>query len=192
MLLRNRKLRYDGFPGLYECWNQSKIHKKHFLDHLDCVEIQRYHTHNNGCQLFDKLIARWAGETYNATFFGFYTIKGIKPPVHTYTTDLVKDKKLLRKLAELVLIKKYPDEFGHLPEEYDDWPIQFDLQSVYAIMFEEDAKEMLASIGSCIQRRLLFRNACIRACCKRIDTTTHDNFLLILQILRARILAYNH
>ena len=185
MILRNREIP----DAHYECWNHNK---QHFFRHMNCVEMQKYHNQNNGCKPFDKLIARWAGEKYKATLFGFYTIKGIKPPVHTYTTDLVKDKKLLRKLSELVLIKKYPDEFENLPEEYKDWPIQFDLQAIYAIMFDEDAKEMLESIECCIKRRILFRNVCIRACCKRIDSNSHDTFLLVLQILRARILAYHH
>jgi hypothetical protein len=193
MFLRNRKipdvpqeikkkskLRDDGFPGLYECWAQSKTHKQHFLNHLNCAEIQKYHNQINGCKPFDKLIARWAEEKYKENFFGYYKLKGKKPRVLDYTTGLVKDKTILRKLSELALIKRYPDELEHIPEPYDHWPIH-----LYS-------KIRLDAIECCIKRRLLFRNACVRACCKRIDTNSHDNFLLILQILRARIIMYRH
>lgn len=189
---KKRKLHYDGFPDLRECWAQSKTHKKHFLDHLNCAEKQQYHHQVHGCKPFDDLVERWASPQYKITFFAYYRIRGTKPPTSSYTQDLVSDKNktLLRKLANLAIVKRFPDELNNIPDRYDDWPEHFDLRAIFAITFDEDRQEILESIEACAKRRILFRNACIRDCCKRIDTASHDTFLLVLQILRARILEY--
>jgi hypothetical protein len=186
---RKSKIRYDGFPDLQTCWEQSKIHKKYFLDYLDCVELQHYHQQQHGCKPFDYLIARWA-DGDKLKFFSFYKIVGKKPDVSAYIEGLVAKKSLLRRLSNISLVKKLPNEIDPLPQRYEDWPAHFELQAVYPIFSKEDRDIILHSIESCIKRRQMFRNLCVKACCKKIDTKNHDTFLLILQILRARILVY--
>ena len=188
---RKSRLRYDGFPDLHSYWEQSKTHKRHFLDHLDWTNLQRYHHQQHACKPFDDLVARWAGAD-RLNFFTYYKITGTKPPPGSYTEGLVTKQSLLRRLATLALVKRFPDELDPLPERYKDWPDHFTLQAVYPVNFAEDRKHILHSIETCIERRQLFRNTCIRDCCKRIDTRSHDSFLLVLQILRARILQYEH
>jgi hypothetical protein len=176
---------------LHTCWEQSKEHKRHFLDHLDCRHRQQYHQQERGCKPFDDLVARWAGND-RLSFFSYYRVVGTKPPIATYTEGLipVSDKALLRRMAQLSLVKRFPDEIDPLPERYQDWPDHFTLQAVYPSNFAEDRGDILDAIEACINRRQVFRNACIRSCCKRIDTRTHDTFLLVLQILRARLVVY--
>lgn len=187
---RKSKIQYDGFPDLHTCWEQSTTHKKYFLDYLDCVSLQQYHQQQQGCKKFDDLIARWA-DGDKLKFFSFYNIIGRKPNVSSYIDGLVRKKSLLRQLAiNLHLVKKTPNEIDPLPKRYEDWPVHFELQAVYPIFAREDRDIILQSIESCIKRRQMFRNLCIKACCKKIDTKNHDTFLLILQILRARIVLY--
>lgn len=55
---RKSKLRYDSFPDLHSCWEQSTAHKKYFLDYLDCPTRQRYHHQEHACKAFDDLVER--------------------------------------------------------------------------------------------------------------------------------------
>ena len=185
---RKSRVRYDGFVDLSACWTQDKEHRRHFISHLNCPEKQQYHHNARACKPFDDLVERWAGE-YKASCFSFYKIVGNKPMVSTYTEDVVTSKKLIRDLAtRFHLVLRPLNEVNVAEDSYSEWPDHFTLQAVFPVTFDGDREEILKAIESCIKRRILFRNACVRSCCKRIDTTSHDSFLLVLQILRARIL----
>ena len=192
VIQRQAKKRYEGFPNLNSCWEQSKHHKKHFLDHLDCTERQNYHANEHGCKAFDTLIGKLAGEQYKIHFFNYYRIVGKKPCVQTYTNGLIKNKTLLRKLAtDLSIVKKTKSELEDVPEIYTDWPAHFVIEASRAVIFPEDREEIQKAIESCITRRTIFRNACVKDCNQKIDTKSHDNFLLILQVLRARNIVFH-
>ena len=178
-------MRYDG---LETCWEQSKTYKKHFLDYLKYNNLQQRY---NGCKTFDDLLARWADDD-KLRFFSFYKILGTKPALSAYTDGVVSNKTLLRRLAtNMWLVKKFPDEIDPLPERYEDWPSHFDIQAIHPIFSEEDRDIILHSIESCIERRQMFRDFCVKACYKQIDMKSHDAFLLVLQMMRARIIVFS-
>lgn len=186
--------KYEGFPDLHTCWEQSKCHKKHFLDHLNCEQRQFYHLNERGCKAFDDIVEKIAGnKKYRLTFFNFYKIKGQKPHVKRYTGGLVRDPRTIETLAnDVFIVKKSEKELPTgPPEEYCVWPGHFTLEAVQAFIFPEDRDEIQESIESCIKRRTFFRNECIKECNKLIDTRSHDVFLLILQVLRARNIFHN-
>ena len=185
---------YDGFPDLSSCWEQTKHHKKHFLDHLDCKYRQLYHQLD--CKRFDDVVENIAGgKTYRDSFFNFYKILGPKPELKKYTNGPVTNKSVIEQLATSIhIIKKSKNEINmeKLPEDFYLWPGHFTLESVKAFIFEEDREEIQTSIVNCIKRRTMFRNTCVKDCNRLIDTRSHDVFLLILQVLYARNIYYNN
>lgn len=191
-LKRQAKRVYEGFPDLSSCWEQSKAHKKHFLDHLDCPTRQLYHSNEQGCKPFDRLVAKIAGERHKLTFFNYYKVLGNKPSVAEYTHGLVTNPRVLRSLANNVfIVKKMREELEVVPDEYVEWPAHFTLESSKAFIFQEDREEIQKALENCITRRTLFRNGCIKDCNRLIDTRSHDGFLLVLQTLRARNIVFH-
>ena len=189
IIRQQAKRQYEGFPDLHTCWEQSKYHKKNFLDHLDCKQREMYHRNVQGCKQFDDMIENIAGDSkYRLTFFNFYKIRGNVPPLKTYTNGLIKNKSVVESLANNVYIikKKRGEIYQEIPKEYDNWPGHFTLEASKAFIFPEDRTEVQQSIANCILRRTMFRNACIKDCNSRIDTRSHDVFLLILQVLHSR------
>lgn len=187
--------KYEGFPDLESCWEQSKAHKKHFLDHLNCTRRQSYHQIQRGCKYFDDIVEKIAGnKKYRLTFFTFYKIIGEKPLTKQYTGGLIKNPVIIEKLAnDIFIVKKSKKELTEPPpEEYYTWPGHFTLEALQAFIFPEDRAEIHESIEECIKRRTFFRNECIKECCRLIDTRSHDVFLLILQVLRARNIYHNN
>jgi hypothetical protein len=188
---RAARRRYEGFPDLKSCWEQSKEHKRYFIDYLDCPYKALYHKNRHACKRFDTIVRRWASEAYKTTFFGYYRVHGRRVPAVAYRTRLPTEVAELRSLARLSIVKLERAQVGEpLPPPYSDWPSVFTMESVVALSFADEKAELLASIVACIERRQEFRNACVRACCSRIDTRAHDDYLLILHILRARLLLY--
>ena len=185
---KDRRL-YDGFPDLDSCWEQTKEHRDYFIKYMSCPEKRQYHLIRGACKEFDDMIERWAGQAYRATFLRYYTIVGRKPSNKSYLQSLcsLEDS---RKLLKMAIIRKTPEQLLEqgVPEEYDLWPATLEIQAMMAITCDEDKTIALNAVESCIKRRLLFRNACIKSCNSRIDTESHDNFVLILQILRARLI----
>ena len=186
-LQRQARRRYDGFPELNSCWEQSKHRKKHFLDHLNCTERQNYRRQDRACKPFDTPVAKIAGDQYKFNFFNYYAAVGTKPPLATYVNGLAKNPASFKKLATSISLAKIPkDELAEVPEENVDWPAHFALESSRASIFQEDREDTQRALESCTTRRTLFRNACIKDCNRLIDTRSRDIFLLILQVLRAR------
>jgi len=183
-IVKQSRKHYDKFPDPDLCWEQSKIHINHFINHLKCPEIKRYHERVRACKPFDDFVANCAGDDrYRITFFTFYGVSS-RPAKKVYTEQLVTNESDLRKLAKIGITKKYKSEIEGVPDLYDQWPEQFNIPP-------HNREDLLKSIEACIKRRLQFRNACIRDCCKLLDKGLHDLFLLITQILRARIIVYS-
>lgn len=186
---RRSKSRYDGFDDLRSCWEQSRDHKAYFIKYLDCPAKALYHKYQHGCKAFDDMITRWATEPHKVSFLNYYTIEGRLPRDSEYLQGAIKKSSVLAKYAKCSLIKKREEEIdGAVPEPYSEWPRSFD---VYDLLFSAAEREdMLGAIENCIERRLLFRNACIKSCCTKIKTDTHDDFLQKLQVCRAILIAY--
>ena len=153
-----------------------------------------YHSNEQGCKPFDRLVTKIAGERHKLTFLKYYKVLGTKPPLAEYTHGLVTNPRVLRNLANNVfIVKKMKEELGveAIPEEYVDWPAHFTLESSKAFIFQEDREVIQKALENCITRRTLFRNGCIKECNRLIDSRAHDNFLLVLQTLRARNIVFH-
>ncbi len=182
--------RYPGFPDEEECWEQSKTHRDYFLKYLDCAHKSNYHHDMRGCKPFDDLLTRWATTRGLArSFFTHYNILG-RPPRgdFRYLSGLISDRSLLTRYSQCSLRKKLNAEYrdGDLPPvQHAGWPLNFNLFDSY--FDDEERAEALEAVEKCITRRIMFRNACVKACSTKNDTESHDKFLLILQILRAQL-----
>lgn len=189
---RDRSL-YEGFPNLDECWAQTEEHRKFFLSRMKCNERRDYHEGVRSCKEFDDIVESLAGKNYRHTYFRFFKVVGRKPKMEDYLKNLCDDH-ILPRMAELAIVKKTRGELrgSGVPRDYDIWPDHFTVHTALAVTDPEDLNALLVWIENCIKRRLLYRNICVRSCNKRIDTETHDHFLLILQILRARLIHLNN
>ena len=174
------------FSTLEECWTQSASHRKHFLRDLECD--RSYHHDKRACVAFDNWVERIAGKTYRDTFFSFYKVVGRSlPRVSLYTQQVVSSRSDLQQLASLAITKKHVDEINGVPPAYNVWAPEFTL--THDVFFSASSRrQMKASIEACIQRRLWYRANCVISCSKRFNTRTHDLFLLILQVLRAKLI----
>lgn len=181
--------RFPGFPDIKECWEQSREHQRYFLQYLNCNQRKDYHDHVNACKPFDDMIERWASVPFKRTFFLHYTIVGRVPRSTDYLDGLVHDRRLLQRYSACSLRKRLTSSYRNaalIPPILGDWPLNFNLFDLF--LSDNEREEVLESVEMCIERRIVFRNACVKACCTKSDTTTHDQFLLILQILRAQLL----
>ena len=192
MVRRKDRALYDGFPRLDQCWSQSEEHRKFFLSKMRCNERRDYHEGVRSCKEFDDMIESLAGKQYKHTYFRYFKVVGRKPRQDDYL-EALSERGVLPKLAELAIVKKTRAELrgAGVPGNYNIWPSHFTVDAAMAVLDPEDNDALLKWIEYCIKRRLLFRNVCVRTCNKRIDTETHDHFLLILQILRARLIHLN-
>ena len=193
VIRRKERNLYHGFPQLDACWAQSEDHRKFFLSQMKCKERREYHTGIRSCKDFDDRIEELAGHDYRDTYFRFFKIVGRKPKKEDYLERLC-DASILAKLSELAIVKKSRQDLrvAGVPGDYDMWPAHFTIASILHVADPEDVNLLLGWVENCIKRRLLFRNICVRTCNKRIDTQTHDHFLLVLQILRARLIYLNN
>lgn len=180
-----------------ECHNYSKDHKRYFIRELGC-DID-YHELQRGCLAFDKWVEKIATPTYKKTFFSYYNViheEGRLPSSEYYARQIVKDKKVQHKLARCFIVKKdikdvplprdqkHRQAFEHLFKKV--WPRTFDFSTV-----QRGSARIMAtlkkSIETCLVYRLWYRQECVINCSSTIDTTSHDKFLLVLQVLLAYI-----
>ena len=187
---RDAKRMYDSFPDLASCWERSPEHKKYFVKYLGCYDLKNYHHHHHGCKPFDDFISRWA-DKHTRDFFTYYKVNGCSTRDISYTNELVNDKRKIKSLSNMSIRRKTRIELQgrDIPREYNDWPFLFTIPDL--IFDDNDKRDMIVSIEKCIERRLIFRNGCIRACSLRIETESHDLFLKILQIMRAQLISNN-
>lgn len=189
---QRRRRTYPGFPEIPMCWEQSADHKRYFITYAGCKTLQHYHTNRRACKPFDDLVRRWAGPKNKTEFFNYYKVVGTLPTRQSYLTEALptRTRRLNWKFADLNIVKKTICELETPPPaEYEDWPPYFTMEAV-SMNDAESEKEMLESIEMCLKQRLIFRNVCVEGCSTLIDTRSHDDFMLILNILRARLLKY--
>ena len=137
-------------------------------------------------------------EDYMTTIFVYYEITHPQnaPSIPRYATKRLAgtigsrsqrgDEVLL--LSRYVVHKKQRALVqGPLPVLFESWPDSF-VPSILANT-RRQKQILLTSIENCIKRRMEFRNKCVIPCSKVIKRQeTHDEFIIILQILRARLI----
>lgn len=189
-----RRNRYR-FPGFYDkdavrrCWKQTSDHEEHFVSNLKCPKLCEYHTDKMGCELFDDMVQEMphVGAGHRENFFNYYKITGTVPHKRFYLKELVQAQYLSK--FNLGLVRIPADELnGNPPRNYNKWPSTFEIDSFSDANPQIGERNILLYIERCIRRRLRCRNTCVVSCNGLIDTATHDKFVLILQILRARII----
>ena len=175
-----------AFTTPEECWTQSASHRQHFLRDLECD--RNYHHDKRACIAFDNWVERVAGRTYRDTFFSYYKVVGRSTPqVSFYTQQIATNRTVLQQLASLAITKKHVDEINGIPPAYNTWAPEFTL--THDVFHSTNSrKQMKASIEACIKRRMWYRANCVLSCSKRFNTRSHDLFLLILQVLRAKLI----
>ena len=178
---------YRGFPDLRMCWEQTPIHRNYFTRILNCEELSKYHGERGACRRFDDISELIAGREYRQTFWAYYTVHGRLPGTTSYTGELCPST-MFASLSMKQIVKR-PD-LTSFPPTFNSWPDTFTIEASGFFANDQDRRDAIDSIEACIRRRVLFRNACVRACNRRIDTDSHDMFLLILQILRARLIYF--
>jgi hypothetical protein len=154
--------------------------------------MRLYHEIRGGCVEFDRIVESIAGHHDRIRFFSFYVIVGRRPRPDVYLEGLASPN-AFPQLINLMIRKKTIDEIGTSPGEhhrYHAWPVDFVIDYMIDTSSARDRALFLSAVEQCIRRRILFRIACVRSCNRRIDTEGHDAFLLMLQILRAKVLAY--
>jgi hypothetical protein len=167
------------------CWQKNIKNKKYFLDFLDCEGMSGYHDDEHSCKYFDDTVSTVAGRSYKLTFFVYYKIVGNFTRNHQVLKKPVISKAGLQALARCSLRKVTPEEIkGPVPRCYSDWPIQYNLP------IDENKDRLLDALNKCIKKRIMFRDMCVIDCDSRISVKTHNDFLILLQILRAQLIVY--
>ena len=172
-----------------ECWKQSSAHQRYFIETLKCDKD--YHKDKYACKAFDNWVGKVAGDSYKHTFFNYYFVNPTcrLPAARFYTTEIITDINLIHQLATFAITRKPPHTLTSVPDLYEQWPIHFTFE-YSAFSSPSIRKRMKLAIEACIRRRAWFRKECVLQCAKTITTDGHDQFLLVLQILRAKLMSY--
>jgi len=179
----------DTFKSPRACWEANAANVRKFIKDRKCHQIAKYHQATNGCSTFDRWVSGVAGDKkYHETFFNFYTIVGpIDQP--RFAPYRLAEQSELRMLALYDMTKRYAWDIEgiEIPDKFDDWPDVFRPDAYFST--SQERRVLLKSLENCIIRRQEFRKLCVVSCSKHIKgTASHDQFLLILQILRAKVI----
>lgn len=188
------KVTTHEFKKPADCWQQSTQHKHHFVGTLQCDKS--YHDDKHACLALDRWISKVAGAKYKTTFFSYYdVVHPGRTPLHTYvyTKGLVTDRPTLERLrlysvkkVEFSTVRHQEQEFKRL---FFSWPPTFTLDPNLTLQQKRSLKK---AVEACVERRVWYRQKCVLECSTKLDTRSHDKFILILQILRAElVVGYN-
>jgi hypothetical protein len=157
-----------------------------------------YHELPEGCSQFDTWISDIATPLYKTEFFKYYEVisNSRLPAPEYYTRKIVTDVETLHKLERCIIRQKDWNSVT-LPRDPVDrkaferlfkrsWPRSVEYSAVQRGS-TRTITNLKKSIECCITYRLWFRKECVRRCSPLIDTTGHDKFFLILQVLLAYI-----
>lgn len=179
------------------CWEFNRENRFEFMKSRKCHKID-YHNEKSGCLPFDDALEAIATEDYRTSMFVYYEITHPRdaPVIPRYTTKRLAgtmgtktqrgDEVLL--LSRYVIAKKQEALVqSPLPVPFESWPDSF-VPSLLA-KTKRQKEILLKSVENCIKRRTEFRNKCAIPCSKVIKRQeVHDEFIVILQILRARLI----
>lgn len=185
------------FGSPRQCWEANRDNRIEFMKRNKCHKID-YHNEKEGCLPFDDAMENIATEEYKTSMFIYYDITHPRdaPSTPRYSTKRLSgtigtktqrgDEVLL--LSRYGIIKKQQALVqGPLPTPFHSWPKGFD---VLLLGKTKRQREILfKSVENCIKRRMEFRNKCAIPCSKMIKRQeVHDEFIVILQILRAQLI----
>lgn len=184
------------FKKLRDCHDYSTCHKIYFRK-MGC--FRDYHELPEGCLGFDIWVEKVSTSDYKKEFFTYYKIiseERLLSPEY-YTQNIVTDTVVQNRLERCVIMRK---DWNSVPKPRDPkerqaferlfkrvWPPVFDYNSPKQRGSVRTMESLRNSIETCITYRLWFREECVRQCSPLVDTFGHDQFLLILQILLAKI-----
>ena len=185
------------FGSPRQCWEANRDNRFEFIKHRKCHKID-YHNEKTGCLPFDDAMEKIATEEYRKSMFVYYEITHPKdaPSVPRYATKRLAgtvgtkeqkgDEVLL--LSRYVIAKKQEALVqGPLPKPFESWPDSFVPGKL--VRTKRQKEIILKSVENCIKRRMEFRNKCAIPCSKVIKRQEiHDEFIVILQIIRARLI----
>jgi hypothetical protein len=120
----------------------------------------------------------WEGVRHH-DLLSFYVIIGRRPPPEAYLNELASPS-AFPQLINLMIRKKTIEEIGTPSSEhhnYHAWPLDLVVDCIIDMSSTSDRALFISAVEQRIRRRILSR---------RIDTEG----LLMLQILRAKVLAY--
>ena len=196
--MRDIRTQEEFFNSPHACWKTNNTNKKEFIIKRKCHKI-KYHEEKDGCLLFDNLMEKLTTPEYRESMMLYYVINPVEgqPRVPGYCLSRLAGTTVGTKRQqtdEISLLAKYAvaklEEgliLGPLPRPFASWPRIFvpdDLAKTY-----RQKELLLKSIDNCIRRRIEFRNKCVIPCSKRIRKQgAHDEFVVVLQILRARLI----
>ena len=186
------------FTSPRRCWEENRNNTLEFMKKQKCHKID-YHNEKTGCLPFDDAMVSISTEEYKTTMMVYYDIYPFRdqPRIPRYATTRLagsigtniqrSDEILL--LSRYVIAKTQPILInGPLPKPFWSWPEAF-VPTLLA-RTKRQREILLKSIENCIQRRMEFRNKCAIPCSKKIKKQEiHDEFIVMLQILRARLIA---
>lgn len=151
-----------------------------------------------GCAPFDDALKAIATEEYRTIIFVYYEIcvSNDHRCVPYYTnrrlagtvgTEQVRWKELLI-LSRYGIVKKQRALVrGPLPRPFESWPGCFVPKTIAKTNRQKET--ILKSIESCIKRRMEYKDKCAIPCSKIGKLhDIHDEFIAILQILRAKMI----
>lgn len=178
------------FRSPRECWESSAENRRRFIVKAKCNDLAKYHV--KGCENFDNWVRRLAIDPDMAQrFFIYYEI--VCPMEFArfapYRMALAHEVDALarcdfRKIDTWDIVDR---KLGPVPAIHNKWPKLVDVQKHFTT--RRQAVIMQKSVEKCILRRQEFRKRCVIACSKKIKgVAKHDQFLLILQIIRAKLI----
>ena len=187
----------EFFSSPRRCWEFNKNNRFEFMKKQKCHKID-YHNEKNGCLPFDDAMENISTEEFRTTMFVYYEITHptTAPSIPRYATNRLAGTigTKAQRGEEIILLSRYiiakKQEAlinGPIPTPFHSWPKGFD---PLLLGRTKRQREILArSVENCIKRRMEFRNKCAIPCSKKIKRQeTHDEFILILQIIRAQLL----
>lgn len=170
-----------------ECWYATPENKHVFIKERKCNRID-YHGARGECAPFDKLIASFCQDAaYTTTFFSYYkTTKTVPfaPFRNAFGAEIERISCYNINLLEpWEIIKKY----GAMPEICKKWPGVIRVSGFAPTRRAQT--NLLKSVAKCIEKRRQYRTRCIISCSKDIKGLgSHDRFLELMQILRAKLI----
>ena len=189
------------FSSPIHCWDHDVSNKTVFRKYLGCENLNEYHDDKQGCNVFDSQINKlFAGDEYEQTMFLYYSVASAKgepdEPRYIYDRlagDTVRNADEILSLSRYVIAKKSKQDIKYIdnrpvPSIHNRWPDAFGWKHLN-ISTKRRKQNMANAISRCIKQRQHFRNSCVIPCSNKIKKQkSHDEFIIMLQILRAKII----
>ena len=190
------------FSSPNHCWDHDVSNKTVFLKYLGCENLNEYHDDKQGCNVFDSQINKlFSGDEYEQTMFLYYAVTSARgePDEPRYIYDRLagdtvrKNADEILSLSRYCIAKKSKQDIKYIdnspvPSIYNRWPLGFGWEHLN-IYTKRRKQDMANAISRCIKQRQFFRNSCAIPCSNNIKKQkSHDEFIIMLQILRAKII----